>query len=251
MQRFLLSLLLVLVFVPLSLTQAPDVLRHYHLLPRFSQVHETGGFAGLNNVYRARGEFDFLRHWDHGTFSAQFDDAEIWGTPISDGPVIAVVLDVDHVLNLEGLRGELLPTLNPFANVYQFKGESPDSSFVNLFAYQRGPWLYLRGSTNPPPDVADFIEYDIHALARTGPWADMNDDGRVDAADYTYLRDHQGSDMGGLTLADWRQQFGEAAPDMATMETELFATISSAGVAASQVPEPATVGLAILVVRCY
>lgn len=216
---------------------APDLLWHYHVLPRYSVVHETGGFAGVDNRYRARGEFDFQRLWNEGSFSAKFDDAEIWGSPISDGPVIAVVLDVDEVFNLEGLRGRLLPTMNPLADVYEFRGEAPDSSFVHLYAYQRGPWMYLRGSTNPPPDTADFLQYEIRALARTRPWADANDDGRVDLGDYTILRDNTGHWADGPTYGDWRAQFGETLPDMNEMEGALVSALSSAATVAA-VPEP-------------
>ncbi len=245
MHRLVLASLFLVVLAASSLGQAPDILWHYHLLPRFSYVREMGGFAGFDNLYRARGDFDFVRQWDgDGTFSASFDDAEIWGSLISDGPVIAIVLDVDRVFNLETLRGELLPTMNPFADVYQFKGEAPDSSFVNLYAYQRGPWLYLRGNTNPPPDTADFIEYDIRALARTRPWADMNGDNRIDMADYTHLRDRLGSDMGGLTFADWKQQFGEQLPDIDGMEAEMLAAIGGGAFSTLAIPEPTSLVLA-------
>ena len=254
MRRLVFTLLLGATFAPASLGQAPDFLWHFHLLPRHSFVRETGGIAGVNNLYRARGEYDFLRLWNGtGGFSAKFDNAEIWGSRISDDPVIATVLDVDEVFNLEGLRGELIPTMNPLADIYRFTGftgDERDSSSVDLFAFQRGPWMLLAGSTTAPPGSADFFEYNIKALARTRPWADMNGDDRVNIVDYTHIRDNLGSDMGGVTLADWKEQFGEVPPDMDEMEAELLAAIGSGLAAATQIPEPLSIVLVMIGAAC-
>jgi hypothetical protein len=231
---------------------SPVFLTHYHIVPRLSTLHQTGGFGGFDWRYRLRGHYDLIRGlgwnldssdrlgWNPG---AKFANAEIWGSLISDHPHPAVVLDVDQVLNLEGLRGEQLPVGAPF-DVYQFKGKTEDGSAVNLLAAVIGPWMYLRGGTEPPVGSADFFQYHIRAAARPRPFADFNDDGRVDAADYVLLR-KLGSSAGAdaATFADWRQQVGEQAPDLGGFDSMLNSAMGSLG-PPTTVPEPAVVGLA-------
>jgi hypothetical protein len=225
-------------------------LDHYRILPRYSVLRETGGFAGVDNRYRLMGKYDLL-HNIGGTPRARFENAEVWGSPISDGPVIAIVLDVDELLNLEELKGEQLPVAAPF-DVYKFTGNMDDGSSVNLFASVIGPWMYLRGSTEPPPGSADFFEYQIKALARSPrPFADLNDDGNVDAADFIISRKNAtAADPDVANYADWVQQFGESAPDVDAMDAALSAAVGS-GSAASTVPEPASLGLALLAAAIF
>ncbi len=230
-----------------SLAQDPaEILDHYRLVPRLSTLHQTGGIAGFDWRYRLLGDYDFRRGVG-STVGAKFENAEIWGSLISDGPTPAYVIDVDQILNLEGLQGKALPVAAPF-DVYQFQGKMSDGSSVNLFASVLGRWMYLRGATQPPPGSADYFEYQLRALARSGPFADMNSDGVVDASDYTLLRKSgvaTGSDVtAGASLADWRQQFGETVPDLNAMDAAINAA-SGSGVAASSVPEPSCWGLAI------
>ena len=149
-------------------------------------MHQTGGFAGFDWRFRLLGKYDLV-HGDAAGTRAKFANAEIWGSRISDGPVTADVLDVDRVFNLAGLKGESVPVAAPF-DVYRFTGETADGSSVNLFASVFGPWMYVRGGTQPPPGSADFFQYDIRMLARSRPFADFNDDGRVDGADYVLAR---------------------------------------------------------------
>lgn len=230
-----------------SIAQDPAaILDHYRLVPRLSTLHQTGGFAGFDLHYRLLGDYGF-RHGTGSTTSAKFVDAEIWGSIISDGPTPAYVIDVDQILNLEGLQGKALPVAAPF-DVYQFQGKTSDGSSVNLLASVLGRWMYLRGETQPPPGSADYFAYQLRALARSGPFADMNSDGVVDASDYALLRKSGsagGSDVSaGASFADWRQQFGETVPDVVAMDAMLNAALGS-GVAVSSVPEPACLGLAI------
>jgi hypothetical protein len=221
-----------------------EILQHFRLVPRLSRLHKTGGFAGVNERYRLMGEYDLSRSND-APRQATFENAEIWGSLISDGPTPAVVIDVDEIFNLEGLRGTQLLVDSPF-DIYRFTGELPDDSSVELFAALAGRWMYLHGGTEPPPGSADFFEYDIRALARRGAFADFNADGVVDAADYVLARDAGWSggepETSGAGLGDWRQQFGEAVPDVAKMETALSAAVASF-VSSATVPEPACLGL--------
>jgi hypothetical protein len=221
-------------------------LDHYRIVPRYSVLRETGGFAGVDNRYRLMGKYDLL-HNIGGTPRARFENAEVWGSPISDGPVIAIVLDVDELLNLEELKGEQLPVAAPF-DVYQFTGNMDDGSSVNLFASVIGPWMYLRGHTEPPPGSADFFEYQIKVLARSPrPFADFNDDGTVDAADFVLDRKNaSAADPDVANYADWVQQFGETAPNIDAMDADLSSAVGSSGSTSSGIPEPASVGLALL-----
>jgi hypothetical protein len=235
--------------------QAPaELLDHYRLLPRHSTLHQTGGFAGFDLRYRLIGKYDF-RHGSGWDAKASFENAEVWGSIISDSPAPAYVIDVDQILNLEGLRGKALPVAAPF-DVYQFTGHTSDGSSVELFASVIGPWMYLRGATQPPPGSADYFTYHIQALARSRPFADFNGNGVVDGADYVMLRnsDAAGGGIGtaddydvtaGAGFAEWMQQFGETVPDLTTMDSMLSAAMGSS-VTTATVPEPASVFLAIL-----
>jgi hypothetical protein len=91
--------------------------------------------------------------------------------------------------------------------------------------------------------------YQLRALARKGPFADVNGDGVVDASDYAVLR--KSSAAGGIdastgaTFADWRQQFGETLPDLNAMDAMITAAAGS-GFGSSSVPEPSCWLLAIV-----
>jgi hypothetical protein len=228
------------------------VTKHFRLIPRLSMLHRTGGIAGVDERYRLRGEYDFRQRLDDQP-EARFEHAEIWGRLISDLPGPEIVLDVDETLNLEGLKGESLPVLAPF-DVYKFTGETSDGSSVNLFAAILGNWMFVRGGTEPPPEGADYFTDRVQWLARSRPFADLNGDGVVDAADYVAIRDAQTSGAGigseedgtaGVTLADWVQQFGESVPDLTAIDAAISAATSNAPISAA-VPEPGALFLAII-----
>ncbi|QDU89765.1 hypothetical protein Pla175_31600 [Pirellulimonas nuda] len=222
----------------------PIFLQEYRVLPAHSVIHQTGGFAGVDVRYRLKGEYDLATGFDEGRRFAEFTRAEITGLNRSLSTVSDSIgaLDVDQALNLLGLEGRFVP-LGLSHNVWEFSGQSGDDSSVHLLAAQRGPWMLLRGVTTPPPGSADFFQYNVRWLARTGPSADMNGDGAVDAADYTSLRD--GHLDGGADIALWRSQFGEQA-DIAELDGMMDAAwAAKSGVASGAgVPEPS--GLVLL-----
>jgi hypothetical protein len=252
MKRLLVVWLCVVACGPMAergLAQDPaEILQHFRLVPRLSRMHKTGGIAGVNERYRLTGEFDLSRSTASPS-TASFENAEVWGSLISDLPTPAIVEDVDEIFNLEGLRGTQLLVDSPF-DIYRFTGELPYDSSVELFAALAGPWMYLQGGTEPPPGSADYFEFDIRALARSRsrPFADFNADGVVDAADYVLARkSHLAGgepETIGAGLAEWREQFGETVPDIAKMEGALSAAAASFA-AATGVPEPACLTLAI------
>jgi hypothetical protein len=260
MKRFILLCLMVvpagcgLITQSIHAQDPAEFLDHYRLLPRLSTLHQTGGIAGVDHRYRLIGKYDF-RHGSGWTAKASFENAEVWGSIISDLPTPAVVIDVDEILNLEGLRGEALPVGAPF-DVYQFKGLTADGSSINLFASVIGPWMYLRGATEPPAGSADYFTYHLRALARSRPFADFNGDGTVDGADYVMLRNANAAGGGvgiggsnditaGAGFAELREQFGETVPDLAAMDSMMSAAIGSSFTTAA-VPEPTAMSLAIL-----
>jgi hypothetical protein len=229
----------------IGLAQQPAVLDHFRLIPRLSVLHETGGFGGFNNRYRLTGEFD-LAHDAGWAGDASFENAEVWGSKISPFPTPAVVEDIDLLLNLEGLEGAKLPVAAPF-DAYRFRGKIRDGSTIDLFAAHIGPWLGLRGFTTPPPNVNDYFEYELRAVARQRPVADFNDDGVVDAADLAAWASGQRPSIasapvhGGDFLA-WQRQLGEAPPDF---EAVLSTLIAAANPSLAAVPEPNAAVLAL------
>lgn len=228
----------------------------FKVVPRLSVLHRTGGIAGRSEWLRLSGQYDLVQSplAVYPPF-VYFDTAEIWGALISDLPHAAVVEDVDELLNLEELHGRQLPVGAPF-DVYQFRGKLDDGSAIELAAAKIGSWMYVRGFTTPPPGSADFFEYQLKMVARSRPFADMNDDGKVDAADYTLLRDSAAhgeaaldAASAGATFADWREQFGESLPDFTAVDALLAgAGAGFAPASAAAVPEPATITIALLAV---
>ena len=104
--------------------------------------------------------------------------------------------------------------------------------------------MYLRGGTEPPQGSADYFTYDIRALARSRPFADLNDDGSVNAADYVMLRKNASAASADVaTHADWIQQFGETVPDLGAYDAMMSAALGSLAVDA--VPEPASIALVL------
>lgn len=246
-----------------SVAQPPDRLDHYRLVPSLSSLTQSGGFAGIETSYRLRGEYDFLQEWSGDTpsepleLTPRFDNVDI-RAPL--GELLPAFLDVGFLFNMELLQGELIP--QPFAftpfEVYRFEGIANDSpaaspleqSLVEMYAVTYGPWMYLRGETIPRPWTADYFEYDLRALARSGDWSDYNEDGVIDASDYTTIRD-TASMMAAPTdqwlveaSARWRNDYGGRAPDLALFDNAIEVALSQQG--AFAVPEPAALVLLVV-----
>jgi hypothetical protein len=231
-------------------------LGEYKLLPRLSVLQRTGGIAGVNQRLRLFGSYE-IEQSPLAIYPpmVSFQNAEIWGSLISDLPNPAYVEDVDEILNLEGLFGRQVPVEAPF-DLYKFAGKTRDGSSIQLHAAAIGPWMYVRGSTTPPPNSADYFVYELRMVARSRPFADLNEDGRVDAADYTVLRDRAGAAGAGsigastdeVTYSDWREQFGEQVPDFTAVDDYLTGAGSGfpATLTATATPEPTTAALVCL-----
>ena len=154
---------------------------------------------------------------------------------------------------MKGLEGRLLPSRGPL-DLYEFRGKTGDGSSIHAHAAVLGRWMYMRGFTEPPPGSADFFEYRFKTLARRGPSADSMTTAwsmprtLLPCGMSTALADDIRNDLTiGAGLSDWRQQFGEATPDLTVMDTMLSSALSSFVTVAS-VPEPT--GLCLVDFRC-
>lgn len=232
---------------------------HYRFLPRYSVLNESGGIFPRDTDFRVYGEFDFERRFGPTDvwppqYEYKFDDVDAWASH----PILAYVLPLNQVLNLEGLTGRQLPVASPF-DVFKFEGKTQDGSSVDLYATQIGPWLRLRGKTTPPPGSADFFEYKLSAVARQTPFADFNDNDQVDGSDLTRwtggfgtrpggTSSLQSGDANGDNLVDgadfltWQRQLGETPP-IAALDAAMDAALASLTVSVAAVPEPSSLAM--------
>jgi hypothetical protein len=232
----------------------------YRFLPRYSVLHESGGIYPREVDFRVFGTYDFviepspLDVWPP-IYDARFDEVEAWGSH----PILAYVLPLNKVLNLEGLKGQQLPVAAPF-DVFRFEGTTQDGSSVELFASIIGPWMRLRGGTMPPPGSADMFEYSIRALAHERPFADFDDSGSVDWSDLSKwqsgystttpsLEPERVGDANGDRVVDgadflsWQQQVGLADAPLAELDAAMDAALASLTANISAAPEPSAASL--------
>jgi hypothetical protein len=215
---------------------------HYQLRPIDSALQQSDGAAVAE--YQLFGDV-VIRYGGVFSTNACFEIADVGGSLSFDNPEPAIDIDVDETLSLENLTGAVLQSAAP-TEVYRFRGHTIDGASMNVFAAMNGAWVYLRGSSEPPPGSADFVTYNFHALGRSRPFADFNDDGVVDGADYVMIRKFPDSAVyPGATYDDWKEQFGERMLDVNAMDA-LISAAAGSSVAAASVPEPGTVGLAII-----
>ena len=243
----------VLAAAPLAEAQPPDRLTSYRFLLRHSTFKQTGGFAGWEIEAPIFGTFNFVEGFERGVDPigvptlepfAAFDDVRAWWLH----PAAFPGLGLDQTLNLSGLDGEPLPVGAPL-DVYEFEGVEGQGQPMHLYAAKIGRWLYMRGENEPGPGTADFFNYEIRALARVRPFADLDNNDLVDGRDITMWRDHFGQDTigdvdengstsGSDFLALQRQQ-GEAVPNMAVLD----AAVASVSGSITAVPEPNSLAL--------
>ncbi|MEN0112087.1 MAG: hypothetical protein AAF805_15305, partial [Planctomycetota bacterium] len=254
-----------------SAIDAPEFLQSYRVLPRFSELRESQSLHDFppDRLYPVEGDFGFAWGLGYGLDWTGAPEVIQYGRFVEPdlraplGELLPAFLDIDSLFNLEDLEGQPLPL--PFAaasfEVYRFTGLAADSaaaspleqSLVELYAVRFNGWMYLRGETIPRSWFPNRSVYDLRVLARSGNWSDWNDDGVVDAADYTKIRD-LGSVVAAPTtdgvaaaIAEWRGQFGEAVPGAELFESAIDTAIALQG--ANAVPEPASVILVVLAVK--
>lgn len=250
------AVLISCVAVSQAMGSHPDVLRHYRFIPRYSTLEVSGGFAGVEQTYHARGTFDLATGFRDGVVClaigcppsthipyAKFEKVDAWLIP--KGP-LPYLLDLDQTLNLSGLDGTFRPT-SP--NQFTFTGRDGQGQPFYLKAEQRGRLLHLYGESSP--ECCDFFQYKFDALAYLKPYIDVNFDGAVDAADYVSMRKLSSGTVaptsggGGSEAGDyneWLASFGENID---------FSQFTADGGGAFAVPEPASlmtlaIGMAFL-----
>jgi hypothetical protein len=226
----------------------PDILRNYRFIPSRSTLEVTGGFAGIEQTYHARGTFGLVTGFEEGVTCAaigcpppphipfaEFVDVDAWLHP--DGP-LTYVLNLDETLNLSGLDGTF-STSSP--ERLHFRGLEGQGWPFRLTAVRHGRLLHLFGENEE--GCCDFFHYKFNAIAYQTPYADANLDGTVDAADYVAMRKSidpavtEGGSGSSSDLDLWLASFGDSID---------FDAIMAEATSASAVPEPATIGLLMI-----
>jgi hypothetical protein len=261
----LFSALAALAALCLDAPSASADIASYRFLPRYSVLTEFRSSTLRPTPFRVYGMFDFLTrevpvNVGETVTAAQFIHVDAWGSH----PILAYVLPLNEVLNLEGLEGRELPVAAPF-DVFKFEGTTDNGSQVNLYASVIGPWLRLRGGTTPPPvaspsSTSPVYTYRISAVARETPFADFDGSGAVDRADLAAWTggfgalpagseperfgdaDGDGAVSGADFLA-WQRQLGEVAPPIETLDAAMDAALATLTATASSIPEPGSMAI--------
>ncbi len=237
--------------------EPPDILRNYRFIPSHSNVHVTGGFAGVDWDLAIAGRFGLVTGYGadvdgpHPTLQpyAQFVDVEaILYNPLSMAPMPVPAWDLNDTLNLSGLDGTF-HVGEP--NLLFFHGVDGQGQPIHLKAAMHGRLLRIVGANDPVngPDgsvCSDCFGYEVDALAHLAPYADFNLDGAVDRSDAELLLSNIGiaadaafeqgdadgdEDVDGDDLLVWQRELGAAT------SLSVFDDLASGSAA---VPEPAT-----------
>ncbi|MEX0611558.1 MAG: hypothetical protein WD738_05455 [Pirellulales bacterium] len=254
--------LLVLAVVARQVAAAPDILRNYRFIPSRSTVHVTGGFAGFDWKLEVAGKFGLVTGYGQDVDSplpvlrpyAQFVDVD---AKLYDPRVMAPIpmpgWDLDDTLNLTGLKGTFRLS-EP--NRLFFRGEDGQGQPLWLQAMIRGPLIRIVGANDPVNGAdgsvcADCFGYKIDALGHLAPYADFNLDSIIDLGDLEPLLANVGTatgatfergdtdgdgDVDGDDILAWQRQVGPAIN---------LSEFEDAGLGASGIPEPATLGLIV------
>ena len=251
----------------------PEILRNYRFLPRHSILHVGGGFAGFDIDANIFGRYGLVTgfHHDFGPSLsslslepfAKFVDVRARAiNPTDFGPYS---FDLDETLNLSGLKGKPLPLFFPAVlpniQVFKFRGEEGQGAPFEMHAVTIGRWMFMKGANDAP--CCDFFDYEIRAIARQVPFADIDHDDRVTASDLTRWENDFGEtavdglsgdidvdgDVDGLDFLSWQRQRGETMPSIEEFDAVLASALAaSSGSAASAVttavPEPSSLMLA-------
>jgi hypothetical protein len=224
--------------------QGPSV-RRYRFLPQHSSFVASRPWLEAPDVQlRVFGTFEVRftpgagQPW--GGNGAEFLNVNAWAyNPLT----AAAPIDLDKALNLSGLRGFQLPVLAPFDR-YEFEGKNADGSAVDLFASVIGRRFLLDGGTTPPADGKNHVVYELQSEALERPFADFNDDAKVDGADLATWFSGAGTSVSGdvdsALVGDADGDYAVDGADFLTWQRQL-----SEPARAAAVPEPATFSLAI------
>jgi hypothetical protein len=125
--------------------------------PNQSSVTQTGGFAGVNEVYAVTGQFRLSVDSDAGIVSFEIVD-----TSLSDETGAVYGQSLNEIFNMTGLTSTVIDDMT-----IEFEGKVADGtqSDVNLTLTFSDGLAHLTGNTTPPPNTADMFFYDVNAVA--------------------------------------------------------------------------------------
>lgn len=263
----LVPVILLLVLPTLEvLAQRPDLLREYRFHPWRSTLDVSGGLAGVHVKANIFGNYGFVTGVEQSPLAvyppilipfAKFVDVQ--AKAVNSTGTVPDSFDLDKTLNLSGLRGEPLPVyfpaVMPNIEVYKFTGRDGQGAPMKLYSLVVGRWMYLRGANSP--GCCDLFNYEIKALARQMPFADLNADDAVDQQDLGLILGNYGSGpaaltdgtlvpgdvdgnghVNGLDLLAWQRERGESTPplDFDALLNSILASLPEL----KAVPEPGT-----------
>jgi hypothetical protein len=125
--------------------------------PSQSTVTQTGGFAGVHEIYGIEGKFQLTVDFDAGFASFDRVDANLTNP---SGFLYTQSLGV--LFNMTGLAGTIIDE-----TTIEFEGKTADGteSDVSLKLSSDDDSVHLTGNITPPPNSADMFFYDVNAVA--------------------------------------------------------------------------------------
>jgi hypothetical protein len=125
--------------------------------PNQSSVTQTGGFAGVNEVYAVTGQFQFTVDSDTNVASFEIVDANL-----TDKTGAVYSQSLNEIFNLTGLTSIVIDD-----TTIEFEGKTADGtqSDINLTLTFSEGLAHLTGQYTPPPNSADMFFYEIDAVA--------------------------------------------------------------------------------------
>jgi hypothetical protein len=123
-----------------------------------STVVQTGGIAGVHETYGIEGKFQLSIDFDAGTASFDRVDANL-----TEPSGFLYTQSLDVLFNMTELAGIIISDTE-----IKFKGKTSDGTNTKILLTLTftGDSVHLAGETIPPPDSADFFEYDLDAVAQ-------------------------------------------------------------------------------------
>jgi hypothetical protein len=214
-------------------------------------VIDSSGFGAGTLVYTDR-EFAWSNSTTAGNIPAYLEGAEYVRTPNDDksNGAVQIEMSFDQTTELYVLFDDRVPPANWLTSQFTDTGANL-RYLIDESTQSAGTWSVWRTTVAAGDDItlganatsgSNFGMYAIAAVAVPNLPGDFNDDGVVDAADYTVWRDNRGAPtdialngngdgVPGVSLSDyevWRSNFGATSGSLQ---------------ASASVPEPAAVWL--------
>ncbi len=154
MKRMIIFVLAIMVIQGVS--GAEQVTKNYIFIPSQSTLRQTGGYAGIDELFTIEGYFDVTVDFDAN--AAQFDYVDAIATDDSNyGPH-----DINEVFQMTQL---VSTEVNEFSISFEDTNPSMGGIEINLLMTFQGGQVHLTG-TRQWPSVPDSFQYDIDAVAQ-------------------------------------------------------------------------------------